>query len=118
MGKGTLQAVFRERLRAELNARGMSQNELARRAKTLGITVAQKSVSNILAGKGDTKLSSIEDIAGALQLDALSLLTLDARQDRLGSPQQNVVPMALPPYTPLMRKPLEDSGKARKRRRK
>lgn len=116
--KSPLQAIFIRRLTEEMTRAGISQNQMARYAKQLGLGLSQRAVSGILAGENDPTLSKVFAIGQVLSLPPTALLTLGSGQERLGSPQTNVVPMALPPYPPILGKRLEAPKGAKRRRRR
>jgi transcriptional regulator with XRE-family HTH domain len=56
----TADQTFRENLQREMDIRGISQSELARRAG-----MNQTAISSLLAGRNEPRLSTIERIAAA-----------------------------------------------------
>lgn len=56
-------------LRREMKARGMTQQELARRAN-----MSQPRIAEILAGTSDYRLSTVERVAEALGIQFMALL--------------------------------------------
>lgn len=69
-----LQKLFVDRLKEELEIRGISSTALAKLTKQAGRPVAQASMSRILAGKQDPTLEKVYAIAEALGLPPWYLL--------------------------------------------
>lgn len=71
----TLETLFAERLKAELDDRQLSANALAKAAKARGFKLGQTSVSRILELKQAPTLEKVHEIAETLGVPAWYLLT-------------------------------------------
>jgi HTH-type transcriptional regulator / antitoxin HipB len=68
-----LQPTFQQNLKAIREARGLTQTELAKRAKS-----TQNTISELEKGKSSPTLTMIERLCEALDVDSDVLLTTDA----------------------------------------
>lgn len=115
-----LEELFAARLKAEMQERKVSANELSKAAKRRGFKLGQRSVSRMLELKQSPTLQKIYEISETLGLPAWFFLTEEkAVEQRVISPP-NVV--NLPPRYPKIfgEKPDQAPGKpksfAKKRR--
>lgn len=70
-----LEVLFAERLKAELEERGLSANALAKAAKARGFKLGQTSVSRILELKQSATVQKLHEISETLGVPAWFLLT-------------------------------------------
>lgn len=113
--RSELQRIFVERLAQVMQERGLSDNALARLIDPENAQARQSSLSRITSGKVDPHLSTVEEIAHALGLSPIVLLT----QAYKGKPESSVVdfpqrPPIFGPAEKLHAKKSHDRKKARR----
>jgi transcriptional regulator with XRE-family HTH domain len=77
-----LQKHFIQRLTEEMEARGLSDNQLAKNAKSKGYSIGQTTISLIKRGKQNPSLQKIQAIADGLGLPAWFLLADPAQVEQ------------------------------------
>jgi transcriptional regulator with XRE-family HTH domain len=103
--KSDLQKLFIRRLGEEMDARAMSDNALAKLARTIGHEIGQTSISAIRRGKQDPSLEKVNALADALGIPAWVLFMepgqIEQRVIRPAALPKNVVKLANP-YPPML----------------
>lgn len=116
--KTELQRLFVQRLKEEMESRGMSDNALAVAAKRSGHKLSQTMVSGIKRFEKDPTIGKVSAIASTLGVPAWFLLTpQDQVEQRVIRPPSNV--HRLPdPYPKIFDKKSQESGTKRVKRRR
>jgi transcriptional regulator with XRE-family HTH domain len=105
MSEPDLGKLFLLRLKAEMDGRQISANQLARLAKNRGHKIGQTTISLILKGKMSPTIKKLQAIAAGLDVPAWYLLTNNVHiEERIVRPfvaaQQNVTQLPNP-YPPI-----------------
>jgi transcriptional regulator with XRE-family HTH domain len=105
--KSDLQKLFVRRLGEEMDVRAMSDNGLAKLARTIGHEIGQTTISAIRRGKQDPSLEKVNALADALGVPAWALFMeaghIEQRVIRPAALPKNVVKLANP-YPPMLRR--------------